>query len=231
MRKYQRDFVVNATAFTLFVLLAATGILMRFVLPKGSGESLAVWGLGRHDWGAVHFWIAASMLAIIALHLLFNRHWVVSVVRGRRNPATAGRRVAAGLAAVVVLLALALAPLLSPVTRTGKPAEHELEAGMAPPPLGLPGAGHVDAAPSAGAPRVLVADSSGCAPVEQGEIHGTMSLAEVVRSSGIPMDLLVRGLRLPAGVPRDRPLRELTREHGFTMDDVRRVVTDYLKHC
>jgi len=230
VRKYQRNFTVSAIAFALFVALAATGLLMRFVLPKGSGESLAVWGLGRHGWGGLHFWIAAAMLATIALHLILNRRWIVAVVRGRPREQGIGPRVGAGLAALVVLLGVVAAPFLSPVRETGSPSERETErAGTEArpaPPL-------VPAGAAAVAPRPLGgADTTGCAPAgETTSVHGTMSLEEAARATGVPAEHLVRELRLPTDVPRTRPLRELTGAHGFTMDDVRRIVADYLKHC
>jgi hypothetical protein len=211
MRKYQRDFVVNSLVFTLFVLLVATGALMKFVLPKGTGESLAVWGLGRHDWGSVHFWIAVGLLSAIGLHLLFHWSWISAVVRGRPRELGA-RRVKLGLVAVAGLLAVALAPIVSPVRRTGKPAEREMEAQATP------------AAPAATKAEV-------CSAPAGTEIHGTMSLEQVERASGVPVDHLIRQLRLPAGVSRTEPLRQLTAAHGFTMDDVRRIVTDYQGRC
>ena len=212
MRKYQRDFVLNSLVFTLFVLLVATGALMKFVLPKGSGESLAVWGLGRHDWGSVHFWIAVGLLSAIALHLLFHWSWISAVVRGRPRELGA-RRVKLGLVAVAALLAVAVAPLVSPVRQTGKPAEREMEAQTAP----------------AAAPAVAKAEV--CPAPTGAEIHGTMSLEQVARAGGVPVEHLIRQLRLPAGVSRTEPLRQLTGAHGFTMDDVRRIVTDYQRRC
>jgi len=230
VRKYQRNFTVSAIAFALFVALAATGLLMRFVLPKGSGESLAVWGLGRHGWGGLHFWIAVAMLATIALHLILNWRWIVAVVRGRPREQGIGPRVGAGLAALVVLLGVVAAPFLSPVRETGSPPEREMERARTEarpaPPLAPAGVAAVAPRPLGGA------DTTRCAPAgETASVHGTMSLEEAARASGVPAEHLIRELRLPADVPRTRPLRELTGAHGFTMDDVRRIVADYLKHC
>ena len=96
-----------------------------------------------------------------------------------------------------------------------------------PPPLGGP----PPATGAAAAPRVLRVDSSGCTPVEERNADGAMSLDSVARARGVPIDILIRGLHLPAGVPRAAPLRILMRTHAFTLRDVDRVVTDYLKHC
>jgi len=236
VRKYQRNFTVSAIAFVLFVVLAATGLLMRFVLPKGSGESLAIWGLGRHGWGGLHFWIAAAMLATIALHLILNWRWIVAVVRGHPRERGIGPRVGAGLAALVVLLCVVAAPFLSPVRETGSPPERGMERAGAEarpvPPLAPAGAAAVTGA-AVGAPRPLGGtETTACAPAgETTSVHGTMSLEAAALATGVPAEHFIRELRLPADVPRARPLRELTGAHGFTMDDVRRIVADYLKHC
>jgi len=250
MRKYQRDFVVNSLVFTLFVLLVATGALMKFVLPKGSGESLAVWGLGRHDWGSIHFWIAVGLLSALALHLLFHWSWITAVVRGQPRDESARRRVMLGLVAVAALLAFAVAPIVSPVRQTGKPAEREMEAEAAPaarapvlapvPALvpvvgGAPISGDSGTAATASSrpptAALTAANAEDCSTPTGTEIHGTMSLEQVARASGVPVEHLIRQLRLPAGVSRSEPLRQLTGAHGFTMDDVRRIVADYQRHC
>lgn len=119
MRRPTWNLLVDATAFVAFVFLVSTGVLLRFVLPPRSGH--AVWGLDRHDWGAVHFTIAAAFLAILAVHLLLHARWIVSLVRGRPRQGS-GLRVALGLVGLLAVLALAAAPLLAPVEH--KAPEH-----------------------------------------------------------------------------------------------------------
>ena len=133
MRKPTRNLIVDGLAFTGFVLLAATGVLMRYVLPPGSGRRAAIWGLDRHGWGSLHFWIAVALLLVLAFHLVIHWRWIVSVVRGRPREGS-GLRVGLGLTGLAAVVALALAPLLTPVerieggSRGGEYAGH-LEAG------------------------------------------------------------------------------------------------------
>ena len=67
------NFIVDVIAFSCFVYLAATGVLIRYVLPPGSGHFSTIWGLDRHEWGSVHFWTAIVLLCTIAVHLIL--HW------------------------------------------------------------------------------------------------------------------------------------------------------------
>jgi hypothetical protein len=118
MRKPTRNFLVDALAFTVFVLLTASGVLMRYVLPPGSGRFTTVWGLDRHEWGSIHFWIAIGLLAVLALHVFLHWRWIVNVAK-RRPREGSGARLSLGVVGLVALLALAIAPFLSPVERDG----------------------------------------------------------------------------------------------------------------
>ena len=117
MTRQTLNFVVDSLAFAAFILLAGSGVLVRYVLPPGSGRVTSVWGLDRHEWGSVHFWLAIGCLAALALHLILHARWVVGKLRGRKEGASGGR-VALGLIGVAALVALAVAPLVSPIERS-----------------------------------------------------------------------------------------------------------------
>lgn len=116
MRKPTRNLIVDSLAFAAFLLLVTTGVLMRYVLPPGSGRRAAIWGMDRHGWGDLHFWIAVGFLLILAFHLVLHWRWIVSVLRGRPREGS-GLRVGLGLTGLAAVVALALAPLLTPVER------------------------------------------------------------------------------------------------------------------
>ena len=70
--------IVDVLAFCSFALLITTGVLIRYVLPPGSGRIEAagqgwgaqekvvsvVWGLTRHEWGPIHFWLSVTFMAV-----------------------------------------------------------------------------------------------------------------------------------------------------------------------
>jgi hypothetical protein len=194
MRRKTANLIVDAVAFVCFVLLTTSGILVRYILPPGSGRFTSVWGLDRHEWGAIHFWIAVILLGALALHLILHWRWIVSITRGVPREES-GLRVALGLVGVLAVMALAVAPLLSPVESSHGGAGRGGRAGF---------------------------EERGDSPV-----RGAMTLADVERTTGVPVDHLVRELGLPPGVAADERLGRLRRAHGFSMADVRRVVDDY----
>jgi hypothetical protein len=61
---------------------------LRFPSPPGSNKDLTLWGLIRHLWGDVHFWISLGLLPVILL--LLGLHWqgIVISVKRRLLPTT-----------------------------------------------------------------------------------------------------------------------------------------------
>ncbi|MGB9700085.1 MAG: 4Fe-4S binding protein [Thermodesulfobacteriota bacterium] len=59
------------------------------------------------------------------------------------------------------------------------------------------------------------------------EIKGSLSLEAVSRDWGVPASYLIEGLKLPKDGPLNLSLKELKDKHGFTIEDVRKLVLEY----
>jgi len=124
MKRPALNLIVDSLALAGFVLLGATGLLMHFILPPGSGggpgghrPALRIWGLSRHQWGEIHFWIAVGVLAVLSIHLILHWRWVVSTVSGQEKKSS-GPRALLGLLAFLALLSLLAVPFfLTPEQR------------------------------------------------------------------------------------------------------------------
>jgi hypothetical protein len=121
MRRANLNFVVDALAFVAFAFLTATGVLVRYVLPPGSGRFSTLWGMDRHEWGQLHFWIAVALLVALGFHLVLHWRWVVCMIQGRPREGS-GFRVALAVVGVTALAGLAAAPFFARVEQTGGPA-------------------------------------------------------------------------------------------------------------
>jgi len=196
MKRTTLNFLTDAAGFVGFVLLATTGVLVRYVLPPGSGKHTHVWGLDRHEWGAVHFWVSVAFLAVLAVHVVLHWRWVLAVVAGKAAEAS-GMRFALGVVALLAVLGLAVAPLVSPVQR-----EHA-EPGSRP-----------AAAPDA-------------AGASEEEIRGYMTFRDVEAATGVPAAYILQHLGLPADTSLDERLGEFGREHGFKPARIREIVREY----
>jgi hypothetical protein len=122
MKRSLLNFWVDTVAFVMFVFMVATGVIMEFLLPAGSGHATTIWSIDRHGWGAVHFWMSVVFLAALALHVYLHWRWIVAVLRGRPREGS-GVRLGLGVLGLAALLALAT---LGPERRGGgAPGVHD----------------------------------------------------------------------------------------------------------
>ncbi|WLD12831.1 DUF4405 domain-containing protein [Planctellipticum variicoloris] len=111
MRRPLLNLVVDITAAVVFVGMMCTGYILYWPLPPGTNKSHFLWGLSRHQWGAVHAWFSLALLITLVIHLALHWTWIVSIVRRELGlPATPpGRQ----LRATAVSLAFIAAVLVT----------------------------------------------------------------------------------------------------------------------
>ncbi|MGR9071793.1 MAG: DUF4405 domain-containing protein [Gammaproteobacteria bacterium] len=114
MKQARLNLIIDIAAFVGFLALTTTGTLMRYLLPPGSGRFSTLWGLDRHQWGTLHFWIAVSFFAVLTLHLFLHWRWIANALTGGAREGS-GLRAALGVVGLVTVTALAVSPLLTPV--------------------------------------------------------------------------------------------------------------------
>lgn len=129
MKKEKINFAIDAAAFAAFVLLASTGVLMSYVLPPGSGHFSTLWGMDRHEWGKLHFWVAIALMVFLGLHLLLHWRWIVCMIKGRPREGS-GLRAALSIVAVTSLLGLAALPFWGTVEQTGGEPPHKMRSSI-----------------------------------------------------------------------------------------------------
>ena len=94
MRRTTLNFIVDAIAFVDLLLLATTGTILKWALPPGSGghgygyrggrgpgDIKTLWGLGRHDWGDVHFVLSLLFVFLMLVHLILHWTWIKTCVK------------------------------------------------------------------------------------------------------------------------------------------------------
>lgn len=212
MKRPTLNFLIDMVALAGFVLLTATGVLRYVVLPPGSGRLVGegsgvhagarpvtlLWGLTRHQWGEIHFWMALGLFLALALHLLLHWRWIAAMVQGKASEG-AGVREALGLTGVVALLVLALAPFFTPPTQLPRSAlQEQAEQGQ-----------------------------QSLTPGASVRLRGAMTLAEVAQQTGIPVAELVTRLNLPPDTAPTARIGQLARAYGFTLAEAQRAVETY----
>ena len=108
MKRFFDNLLIDLIAAALMIGMLATGYVLRFPLPPGTNKDLTLWGLTRHQWGDVHFWISLGLIAVILLHLCLHWQWVAISVRRKlsRTKAAPGSGLVSGLMTFLVLVAV-----------------------------------------------------------------------------------------------------------------------------
>jgi len=109
MNRRNLHFLIDGLLLLGAVGLVLTGLLLEFVLPSGS-RSASVWGMTRHEWGGLHFWIAMGMIGCVLLHVALNWGWVCSVaaklLRAGSTRATLKRKLVTGVGVICAVCLL-----------------------------------------------------------------------------------------------------------------------------
>ena len=88
------NFILDLAGFGLLVSLAVVGVIMKYVLPPGSGgrgralhdgtggeHIKTLMSMSRHEWGDIHFILAVLFLLVIVLHIYLHWGWIKNYVK------------------------------------------------------------------------------------------------------------------------------------------------------
>ncbi len=206
MRKSTLNLIVDALALVVLAMLAATGFLIAYKLPPGSGggegrfgavhgAGLAVWGLTRHGWGDIHLVLAFVLAALIAIHLVSHWQWIRTVAKVEGGPVGPVRK-AIVIGSAVVALALVALPFALTPTRFGP------------------------AGKAVGAVGDAVEQAEAGASNEM--LYGGLTIDEVSRRTGLSLPQIAAALGAPKPLQGDEKLGRLLREQGLNMKEGRR---------
>jgi hypothetical protein len=251
MKKSDWKYLVNTLLFFYLSGMAFTGILQGLVLPEGpvSPESSKYFlGLHRHQWGAIHSWLALSFTLLL---LVLNWDWILAKARTlfeKRAGAVLGLTFVFSLVPILIFW-MASGKNLSTYENYGRGSgERAKVTGLAPddsptqitkrePPEADPGSGQ--AAPekrtASTLPRELEIplgtemETDEHRIVNNLTITGQTTLRQIEESLGIPATTILERLHLPQGVSSQETLGKLRRIYGFQIQDVRDVIASALK--
>lgn len=128
MKRSNIILIVDACAFTGFLFLTSTGVLLHYLLPPGSGRWSDIWNLNRHEWGEIHFWISVAFFTTLSLHLILHWRVIVNLIKGR-HAQEPKLRLALGIVGLVVIVTLSIAPLLSTTNETKQSGGYQYRGG------------------------------------------------------------------------------------------------------
>lgn len=111
MKRHWLNLLVDIITTVAALGLVATGFLIHWILPAGSGRSgSVVWSMDRHEWGEVHFWFAVTVVALVVVHVFLHWDWVcmmfARMFREGDGRVTRWKANLAGVLAVVIVAGL-----------------------------------------------------------------------------------------------------------------------------
>jgi hypothetical protein len=201
MKRNTLNFLVDLISLLLMLGLAWTGLLIHYVLPPGSGgrgggHGMTLWGLGRHDYGSIHFYLALALIGLMVIHIWLHWSWVCTTAKKLAGMKSVnGRR---GIIYGIALLVIAAASMTGALfyantlvvgtaqTTNHGPLDHESLSSL--------------------------------------HVSGQTTLAEAAEIGGTPVEELILKLSLPSDVDIDERLGRLKRQYGFEIHDVRRAL-------
>ncbi len=235
MRRNTLNFIVDLVSLIVMWGLITTGLLMKYIMPPGTGHWLALGGMNRHGWGEIHFWLAVLACILMVLHVFLHWQWVVGTVRRLLSPSTPNAALPSrarralwggGLAAVLVVGTVGLLAGANSMVIQLDPSEAELDDHH-----------HHHAGPTPDRERTVGAST----PIQAGQAHdqdrrpagkapkqgphhrircGT-TLGEAAAIKKWPIDEFRRRLGIPNSVAATATIGDVGAKHDFTVHDVR----------
>ena len=245
------NFWLDLATLLVMIGLAATGGIIHFVLPAGTGRSLSLFGLDRHEYGDVHFYLAVTVAALLVLHVLLHWSWVCGVVgRAFGNPEPSRRARTTWGVVVLCFIALFLGAGLwwasgrvvqsieGPASR-GQQAGHRFrDSGvsgrraqtrdMRAMEMDLDQLEQEETTRPAGeqpnaAGKPFVSDHHDADCPAGAAIDGRTTLAAAASICGVSVEKMRESLGLPEGTDSGLTLGRLKRLHGLSIHEVRRL--------
>ena len=219
MKRSITNFLVDAVSALVMFGMIVTGLVMRYTLPPGSGRSRLLWGLGRHDWGDIHFWLAVAVAALVVVHVALHWQWVCGMVwrtfrrgEGAKLPLSTLTKNLTGVGFLLGVVAICAGFLylaqsnVREVSGPGKGGEGEQV---------RPAESDGQRFPGQRPEQVMVL-------AEDSPIRGSMTLAEIANAKSISVETLRKRLQFPATIPSDERMGRLCKEYGLTMPEARK---------
>jgi len=244
--KPKLNLIIDAIMFIDLAAVAGLGFLMKYVLLPGykineiygTDTELYFRGLDRHQWGAIHLYLALFLVFLLVLHIIF--HWGPIICIFKQM--IASRKLRVGITVLLVITGL----LLFSVSLFVKPEVAQLERkhnrNRVP---GIDATHNYQAFPDTQQPLSKPSDNSSVSaeviPPEkvspdsgtdaltksaeahrhnQVDIDGTMTLNQISQRYNISVDELAGAINVPSIYANER-LGRLKKRYQFEIDEIR----------
>jgi hypothetical protein len=222
--KPKLNLVIDTLMFIVLMAVAGLGFLMKFVLLPGykinelydTNTELFFWGLDRHQWGAIHLYLALSMVFLLIFHIIFHWSSIVSIFK-RMIP---GKTMQWVIVLFIGILGISL--VLVPILVKPEVAEQQRNLHR----NRITGDNDTDIHSRQ---YEMNTEDVELHHHNQVDIDGTMTLHEVSARYNISVEELAGALNIPVSYANER-LGRLRKRYGFEMEDLRAFVINNIQN-
>lgn len=234
MRKWHWNFIIDALLLLCMAAMTGKGLLLRYVLIPGRDRfpvygrnvDLEMFGWDRHEWGTVHLYVGYALAALVVLHIIL--HWNMIPGMFRRLISGKALRWTTGVAFAAVCVLLVVFPFIVEPTVLERGGGRGFGPGRGGGRQQSESPALAPIADETQAPRGGREGSGGGGRGAAG-IKGRMTLGEVSKAYGVPVDYLTSGLGIRETLSEQDRLGWLRQRYDFTMRDVEAVIENYRK--
>ncbi len=249
--KAKLNLSIDILMFILLLGMAGIGFLMKYVVVSGEVRNviygnqtdLEFMGMTRHQWGSIHLLLSIVFISLLVLHIILHWKLIVCIY----NSMFSSNFIRYGLAGLLCILTLAafISPfILEPekvpfepkyrnreqsifLQKTRQPEPEEIEAS---PVSGKPGSLLTDSSPSEKeVPADKIHEEKHSSENSEFEVYGYHTLSYVAERYNVPPHVITGALNIPENRAGER-LSWLRKQYGFTMNDVKKIISDYKKN-
>ena len=84
MKRNTLNFWIDLISLLVMFAIILTGFLIYYVLPpgcgSGGGKALTLWGMNRHEFGDIHFYLAVALIILMVLHVAIHWSWICTTL-------------------------------------------------------------------------------------------------------------------------------------------------------
>jgi len=212
MKKADWQYLVDTLLFICIVGIALIGIFLAFFIPKGPSaleSSKYFLNLHRHQWGNIHLYLSLTFIFLVIIHLTLDWKWITTRAGKIFKK---GWKVALLSTALVSILVIFFFWLFYP-KEPGAYEEYGRGSGK--------GGGRVNSQATNAAHR----EDLGAQDPSLITVTGKITLLDLEKTTRIPVSRITEALKLPSNVSEKETLGRLGKKYGFTMVELRDVLT------
>jgi len=212
IKKNELRYAVDTLLFLCVVGMVLIGTIIGILMPEGPSTQPGdkyFWNLHRHQWGKIHLYLSFTFTALLVVHLILSWKWITNQARNLFKKGWIPSLVLTVLASFLILFFF--------WQFTPKHAQKYGSYGK-----GQEGEGrvvYITEQEKATLDKDLPDSSTSI------EVTGQMTLRELSNTTGITMQAILGKLELPDNTPPEQTLGRLRNMHGFSLADVREVVS------